>query len=466
MFLHPGRHTTALVDADRGGLLTHDQLATAIAERCAAAPQGGGAVFLFADTSVDTVVEHLAALRRGAPLALLDPTLPSSRAADLVNRYRPAVVVGAPHGTELPGYSTSPELPRRHLRDGAPAPAHPQLALLLSTSGSTGSPKFVRLSRAALLANTAAIIGSLGLTDGDTAVTTLPLHYSYGMSVLNTHLAAGGSVVLTSRSLVEAEFWSIAREHAVTTLAGVPYTYHLLRRLAAASTALPSLRLMTQAGGRLEPAVAEHVHRSATDWGGDFCVMYGQTEAGPRMACLPSTDFPHRPGSVGLPLAGGSFAVHDEAGRPVPAGTDGEIVYTGPNVMMGYAQEPADLLLGDVIGGVLRTGDVGHVDDDGYLYVTGRVSRIGKVYGMRVSLDEVEGLVQGGGPVAVVAGPDYLVVHCEWPDESSFPEQRRRLARELRLPATAIRFRRVDHLPTTPNGKIDYRGLESTGRRT
>jgi acyl-coenzyme A synthetase/AMP-(fatty) acid ligase len=465
VFLHPRSDAPALVDADHGVVHTHRELAAAV-DRRRAVFAGRGLVFLFARTAVDTVVDHVAALHHGAPVALLDPTLRPEQARGLVARYRPEVVIDAPDGCADTDRTAVDA--RTRVLEGAARSPHPDLAVLLTTSGSTGSPKFVRLSRANVEANTRSIIASLGITAADRAITTLPLHYSFGMSVLNTHLAAGGSVVVTSATLLESRFWEVVREHRPTSFSGVPYTFHMLRRAGFETMDLPSVRMLTQAGGKLEPAMVTRFHELMTRRGGAFHVMYGQTEAAPRMTCLPTAALPAKLGSAGLPMSGGRIEVCDADGRPLPTGRTGHIVYTGPNVMMGYAEGPADLALGDVHGDRLETGDLGHLDEDGYLFVTGRTKRIGKVYGTRVSLDEVEQMLHGHGhgPVAVVAGPDTLVVHCEWPDESAFADQRRRLAHDLRVPISAIRFHRADPLPKTPNGKIDYRTLEARGKRS
>lgn len=462
MFLHPHSDQPAVIDADGRRGLTHRQLAAAVAER-GSLHGDRGLVFLFADTTAEAVVEYVAALTHGAPVALLDPSLRIEQASALVERYRPGVVINAPGGCAIGGYRA---VDGRTLVLDAPERPHPDLALLLTTSGSTGSPKFVRLSRANLEANTRSIIASLGITAADRAITTLPLHYSFGASVVTTHLAAGGGVVVTGSSLLEAPFWETVRRHRPTSLSGVPYTFHMLRRLGFASLELPSVRALTQAGGKLDAAVVTHFHEVMTARGGGFFVMYGQTEAAPRMTCLPTEALPAKLGSAGLPLAGGRIEVCGPDGTPLPAGTSGDIVYRGPNVMMGYAEGPDDLRRGDVHGDRLETGDVGYLDGDGYLFVTGRTKRIGKVYGTRISLDEVEQMLQGHGPVAVVAGPDTLVVHCERTGEDGFAERRRQLAHELRVPVSAIRFRTADPLPRTPNGKIDYRTLEARGMRS
>jgi len=176
--------------------------------------------------------------------------------------------------------------------------------------------------------------------------------------------------------------------------------------------------------------------------------MYGQTEATARIAILPPEYLPDKAGSVGRALPGGKLRIED-----------GEIVYSGPNVMMGYAEGRADLSLGDVLGSTLHTGDLGRLDDDGLLYVTGRLKREAKLFGLRVNLDELESMVRVHGPAAIIGGVDRLSIYCEF-DEELFPACRAELASKLRIHAHAFHFQRIERIPTHASGKIDYSSLE------
>ena len=180
----------------------------------------------------------------------------------------------------------------------------------------------------------------------------------------------------------------------------------MLRRLDLGKLAPPSLRTLTQAGGRLDPALVRHFHGVAAARGGRLFVMYGQTEATARISVLSPDELPAHAGSVGRALPGGALAIDP----------DGEVIYRGPNVMMGYAEDRADLARGDELGGVLRTGDLGRLDADGRLWITGRVKRIAKVFGLRVNLDELEAWLRGqpdAPVVAAIAGDDKLRVFVE-----------------------------------------------------
>jgi acyl-CoA synthetase (AMP-forming)/AMP-acid ligase II len=319
--------------------------------------------------------------------------------------------------------------------DAAPAELHPDLRVLLSTSGSTGSPKLVRLSEANVRANAASIAQYLDLDADERAIQSLPLSYSYGLSVLNSHLHAGASVAFTPHSVIRPEFWDDVRRHEATSFAGVPYAYAMLERIGMRDMDLPSLRTMTQAGGRLDPEIAARYAKRAR-----FFVMYGQTEATARIAYVPPERLADKPGSIGIAIPGGELSVED-----------GELVYRGPNVMLGYATSRADLARGDELGGVLRTGDLGYADDDGFFYVTGRAKRIAKVYGQRINLDEVEAAVDG--PAGAIAGDDRIDVFCERETDA------RALAARFRLPPRALRVHEIERLPVKSSGKVDYAAL-------
>jgi len=241
----------------------------------------------------------------------------------------------------------------------------------------------------------------------------------------------------------------------------VPYTYQMLHRLGFDNFDVPSLRVLTQAGGRLEPRLVRHFHERMAARGGRFYVMYGQTEAVARIAILPPERLPEKLGSVGQVLAGGELRIDASA---APAGSPpgvGEVVYRGANVMLGYAESAADLSRGDELGGELRTGDLGYLDADGLLFLTGRSKRVGKLFGLRVSLDEVEEMVRERGPAAVVEHGDRLLVFCAFGDVTVLDGVQRELATRLRVHRSGFELRWLEQLPTLASGKVDYQRLSA-----
>ena len=438
--LHP---RARVVDAVTGQTLRPDQVDAAAAGFERRPP---GVVFALTPTEIPAVALYLGALAARRPITLLDPDLPRPTLLALVERFAPALVTGA-RAAPPDGYRAEDDV---WVRESPAVQPHPELGLVLTTSGSTGNPKLVRLSRAAVLANATAIGESLGLTTDEVAVTTLPLFYTFGLSVLNSHLLRGATVVLERGGILQRDFWAAVGTHGVTSLAAVPYQYEMLRRLRFDPAKYPTLRTLTQAGGRLRPDLVEDFAARMAAVGGRLFVMYGQTEATARMAVLPPDRIADKLGSAGLPIPGGAFSI-----------ADGEVVYTGPNTMMGYAESAEDLARGDDLGGVLRTGDLGRLDDEGFLFLTGRLKRIGKVFGVRVNLDDVERTLAPHGAVAAVAGDDKLHVFVEGLPDESAQVVRKELATWLDTHFTGLDVRGIDALPLLPTGKIDYRSLEA-----
>lgn len=336
---------------------------------------------------------------------------------------------------------------------------HHDLALLLSTSGSTGSPRLVRQSHSNLKSNGSSIIEYLGITSSDRPITSLPMHYTYGFSVINSHLMAGASIMITNRSVMEKQFWSFFRESAATSLAGVPYTYTILKRLGMNRMELPSLATMTQAGGKLPKPIIEEFARFADERGIKFFVMYGQTEATARMSYVPAEFASKKAGSIGVPIPNGEFFLIDSDNKEIQSqNQEGQLGYRGPNVTMGYAENRLDLSKGDERDGVLLTGDIAYRDEDGFYFVTGRISRFVKVFGKRVSLDDIEQiLLPIVGDVACSGVEDEVSIWIT--DASKKEEIRKNVAIRTAIHPSAFTVHVLEAIPRTSAGKIDYQNL-------
>lgn len=284
------------------------------------------------------------------------------------------------------------------------------LACVSYTSGTTGAPKGVMLSHDNLVANVRSIVDYLELGPEDRVAMVLPYHYVYGNSVLHTHLAAGGSIVDAGSSVFPVRVLETIRDERCTGLSGVPSTFASLVKVRDPGRFnVSSLRYLTQAGGAMTPALTQRVRSAFPD--AALHVMYGQTEAGARLSYLPPHDLERKMGSVGIPIPGVSLSVVDESGRPVPADTIGEIVASGPNVMVGYLGEPAATEQA-LRGGVLHTGDLGYFDPDGYLYISGRNNEMISSGGHRIGPQEVENVISalpGVAECAVVGVKDEML---------------------------------------------------------
>ena len=275
-------------------------------------------------------------------------------------------------------------------------PLYEDLALLLTTSGSTGSPKLVRQSYANIQSNAKAIVRYLEITEQERPVTTLPMNYTYGLSVVNSHVLAGATILLTEHPIVSKAFWDFMKEERATSFGGVPYTYEMLKRVKFFRMDLPYLKTFTQAGGKLSPELHKEFAEYALEKDKRFVVMYGQTEATARMAYLPYDMALKKYGSMGIAIPGGKFTLVDVDGNAITEPElVGELVYEGDNVTLGYAECGADLQKGDERGGRLETGDMAKQDADGYYYIVGRKKRFLKLSGNRVNLDEIDRMVKG-----------------------------------------------------------------------
>ena len=338
---------------------------------------------------------------------------------------------------------------------------HPDLALLLTTSGSTGSPKLVRISYKNIHANAVSISEYLGITDQDRPVTTLPMSYSFGLSIINSHFLKGATLLLTSRTLMEKGFWNIVKEEMATAMSGVPYTYEMLKKLRFFNMSLPYLKILTQAGGKLNNDLIREFAEYAERSGRLFYVMYGQTEATARMSYLPPEYTIRKLGSMGIAIPGGEFGLIDDNGSPVnEPDTIGELVYKGDNVTLGYAENGPDLEKGDDNNRTLYTGDLAKRDSDNFFYIVGRKKRFIKIFGNRVNLDETERLLKNiVTDCACVGTDDHLIVYVS--DHAKKPEIESYLTDKLGLNHIAYKVRHIDQIPKNTSGKTIYVNLKS-----
>ena len=449
---------------DGGAVLSYSELQEAV-QSFKLHWQARELVFLLLDNDLSSMVAYLAALDAGAVPLLLGAGLPAHALRSLLDRYQPECVwLPASRQAELPDFEAVQSLGaygllrRRQAMVPTPEPLHRDLALLLATSGSTGTPKLVRLSTRNLLSNADAIAQYLQLDEQDRAITTLPFNYSYGLSVINSHLRVGASVVLTRLGLFDGAFWPLLKQQQVTRFQGVPFTYEMLLKLRLERLDLGGMRSMTVAGGRLAPERVLQVHQQCLAKGIDFYVMYGQTEATARMAYLPPAQVGLKPGSIGRAIPGGHLGLIDEQGLAVlEAGKTGELIYQGPNVSLGYAESRADLQCGDQHRGVLRTGDLARFDADGCFYIEGRLHRFLKIHGVRVSLAAVEQLLEQRGVAAAAWGEDdRLCISVQTQDASALQALREELAGLLNVNRSTLSLQALAELPRLDSGKIDY----------
>lgn len=421
--------------------------------RCSGTRQLG---FIKCSSSPEWLTAYLGALDAGHVPLLLPEDTPDALLEPLCQTYEPNWVWQVPASgfsrvdaaqvtaLSLAGFQ---ELPR-----SGKANLHPTLGCLLSTSGSTGSPKLVRLSYAALDSNARSIATYLELNPGERALTTMPTSYSYGLSVVNSHLSVGAALVCRTVSPMTRDFVETIRRESVTSLAGVPSWYQMLLRTGFDKADTPTVRTLTQAGGRLDDRTKRAVLAMSARKGIRFFVMYGQTEATARISYVPPEALADHLDSIGIPIPGGEITLD-------PANS--EIIYHGPNVMMGYAESAHDLAKPDECGGELHTGDIGAVDEAGFFRVTGRLKRFVKLSGNRFGLDELEVALAHllEAPVAVTGRDERLGVFIEGTHTALGDAAKSFLAQTYGLHHSLFRIELLPTIPLLPTGKKDYGDL-------
>ncbi len=403
-----------------------------------------GIIVLQCRNDYATIVRYVASLQSGHAVMLMNEEIEQDMVEAITACYEPLFLLG---GVEAEGCeAVALDLYKRQGMQNYDV--HPDVALLLSTSGTTGNPKYVKLSYRNIEANAESIVRYLQLTERERPLLNLPLSYSYGISIVNSHLLVGATLLLTSKSVKLPSFWYFLKQFEATSIAGVPFTYQMMNRLGFLDMVLPSLHTMTQAGGHLDAHLVDRFCQYATKHQKKFYVMYGQTEASPRMAYVPPERLPDKLGTIGLPVPGGRFEI----------GENDELIYYGDNVMMGYAASKEDLALGDVLNGCLRTGDVATMDDEGYVTLVGRLKSFIKIKGLRINLHDLEKSVAQKFNVTVACvGEDGRVVAVV---ESGDVERiRHYICQRYHLHPNTVSVQRVDELPHFHTGKLDYKTL-------
>ena len=289
--LNQALESTAVIDARAGMQWTYAEVRRDVARFQASLPPVGrkSLGLLTCQNRYECLVAYLAALNAGCALILVDATLNVDLLLGLLETYGPDWILAFQIEIALKGYRKAaggePGLLERSLPQNLLL--HPELSLLLSTSGSTGSPKLVRLTAKNVAANAKSIARYLSLTSGERPITSLPMSYSYGLSVINSHLHVGATIVFTDDGVLRREFWDAIDRYGCTSFAGVPYTYQMLLQTGLLKKKGASLKMLTQAGGRLEERYIQQMYELALarDW--KFYVMYGQTEATARISYVP-----------------------------------------------------------------------------------------------------------------------------------------------------------------------------------
>lgn len=352
-------------------------------------------IFILAENKIGSLLGYVAALSNRIVPLILSASTEEGLYGQLYDKYKPEYLwlpktIADNKGLDPIFIAWDYALVKT---GNASVPMFDDLSLLLPTSGSTGSPKLVRHSYRNIEANADNVRRLFQLDGTEKAMAILPMHYTMGLSVITSHLLAGSTILLSGRSLLDKGFWTILKE--ATSFTGVPYSYEILLKMRFTRMDLPNLNVITQGGGKLSEEVFRILAQYAHDKGKKFIATYGQSECTARMAYLPPELALEKTCSIGYAEPGGQLSIIDDKGNESFEGeAQGEMVYRGENVTLGYATNLDDLQKGDENHGVMHTGDLAKRDKDGCYFIIGRLKRFLKIYGLRIGLDEVEQMIK------------------------------------------------------------------------
>ena len=418
-------------------------------------------VFLICKNNLESIVGYLSLLKKNCVISLLDEKISEKLLKKLIRDYKPDYIFLSKNKKyNLNNFSQvynffdyklieSKKVTKKNL--------HKELSLLISTSGSTGSSKLVRQSKNNLKDNAVAISKCLTISKKDIAITTLPMSYVYGLSIINTHINQGATIVLNTKSIVEKSFWSAMQRHKVTNFGGVPYTYSILEKINLSKFNLKNLKYSTQAGGKLNINTAKKILEDYKKLNIKLFIMYGSAEATARMSYLPWKNIEKKISSIGVPISGGRFHIEDENKKKITSiNKFGELIYKGSNVCMGYSKNFKDLYKGDENNGILRTGDLAYKDKDNFYYIVGRKDRYIKIYGMRINLQDLEEIIleYGAENICLEEKLNKILVFVR--NYKKIKMLKKYLIDLTSLHPSSIEIRNIKEFPLNSNYKISY----------
>ena len=413
--------------------------------------RGNSVCLIACDRNVHTVAAYLGCLRQNVVPILVDASLSVDLMNDIADKYQVETILH-------PGVFESEDyfidgvfgvFNVHSIKNPTDILTHNYLKLVLPTSGSTGDPKCVRLHSENIVSCTKEIVRYLCLDKNRISISSLPFHYAYGLSVLNCALEARSKLVLTNLSLIDKEFWHLVEHNKVTDFSGVPFMFEILRRIKLSPTTMTNLKCVTQAGGRLDIKLTEHFVKFFSTNDISYFTMYGQTEASPRISYVPPESAVAKLGSVGIALGIGRF--YTDA---IDTLSEGELIYEGPNVCMGYAYNREDLCKPDSNKGILKTGDIAIIDNDGFATIVGRKKRFVKVYGSSVNLDDLESKLKAKLFDTAVIGRDEKIVVLTTDDDSD--EIKTYLYSFVNFQTRALKIIKINNIKYSEVGKPDY----------
>jgi len=418
--------------------------------------------FILCENNIDTIIAYVGFMRSKNVVCLLDQNINDELLKSIIDVYQPSFIFS--NKKKIIKNTNKYRLENSFLYENKKFvnyKINKKLALLLSTSGTTGSKKLVRLSYQNLYSNSKSIIQYLNLNKNDKAITTLPMHYTYGLSIINTHLCVGAKLILTKKTIIERNFWNLINVHKVTNFGGVPFTFEILKKIKFQNLSLPSLKHITQAGGKLKKELSIEFEKILGKKRIKFFRMYGSTEATSRMAYMPANLNKKHPESIGFAIPGGKLWLQDKKKKKISStNTVGEIVYKGSNVCLGYANSKKDLKRGDKNKGILLTGDLGTIDQNKLIFIIGRKKRFLKVFGLRVNLDELETILNNLGYKCLCSGVDNkLKIYFLKKFKKDSSDVIEKISNITKINKSVFKIEFIDKFPRNQSGKILYNKL-------
>ncbi|KXH84303.1 AMP-binding protein [Chryseobacterium kwangjuense] len=420
-------------------------------------PVEKGLIFLYNDNQLPSVEVLLNFYGTAHAIAVLGQKLHPEFKERLEAEYRPKYIFDPSReevlGYELKEFSETVKIFAK--KDYQPEVViHPEIKILLSTSGTTGVPKLVKLSDENLYQNAISILQYMPIQGTDVVPLNVPINFVYGFSIFTTNCMRAGRIVCTDKDIMQKAFWDEMEEYGYSTLGGVPYLYENLNRIGFFRKDSASLRYMTHTGGVINAELRKTIFNYCHEFEKQFFAQYGQTEAGGRMAYLTTDGLLEEETSIGTPVHGGSFEIDSE--------TD-ELLFLHSSISGGYANKLEDLATYEQPK-LLRTGDTARRGHNGLYYITGRIKRIMKLFGIRLNLDEVEFILknelEGNTFVCLNANDKKIIVLY---DNKDIDPQiiTETIKNKLRINPQYVRTEHIESFPLSQNGKINYPLLQN-----
>ena len=414
-------------------------------------------IFLLAGNNIETISGYIGFLNSNSVTMFINEDIKDIPLKKLINKYQPDYIFCRKKKFNFSDYLKKINFLDYELfffKRKKKIKIDKKLSLLMPTSGSTGSPKFVKISKDNILYNTKSILDFLKIKKNDITITTLPISYVYGLSIINTHLFVGAKIILNKNSIISNNFWKLFTKNKVTNFNGVPYTYEILNKLQIEKLNFKFVKFFTQAGGKLSDELTKKFLNNCKKNNKKFITMYGSAEATARMSYVPWEKALKKVGSIGIPVKGGNFKIKmsNKGNENV-----GELIYSGKNVSMGYCNSKKDLKKPDTNKGILKTGDLVRKDKDNYYYIVGRKDRFVKIYGNRINLFEIEEILMRSGFKVICQNNDINLITIKGIlNSNKIMEIKNILKKNINLNLNVFKFVKLKKLPLSQKNKLKY----------